>query len=151
MRRPRDTLSGDLFAQIPQPAPAYPSSMDYRAELSELVAQMLFERRQRDPGNDRYGIAAAMSRLSGHGVSKEMLDGYTSPAREAFNLPLWLVPALEVACDSTCLTTWLAEKRGGRVLLGAAALDAEIGRLEGEKEAVGDRLKELRDLRMRVR
>ena len=33
----------------------------------------------------------------------------------------------------------------------AAALDAEIGRLEGEKEAVGDRLKELRDLRRRVR
>lgn len=151
MKRIRDALSGDLFTSIPQPAPALPASMDHRAELSELVAQMLFSARQRNPACDRFGVAAAMSRLTDHDVSKLMLDGYTSPAREAFNLPLWLVPALETACESTVLTEWLAAKRGGRVLLGVAAIDAEIGRIESDLEEQRDQLKLLRDLRRRVR
>lgn len=147
----RDTSTGDLFVDIPRPAPALPATMDFRGELSALVGDMLAEARRADDSRDRYGICAAMSRLTDHDVTKPMLDGYTSAAREAFNLPFWLVPALETACDSTRLTEWLAAKRGGRVLLGPDALDAEIGRLEGEREVVADRLRELRDLRRRVR
>lgn len=152
MTRSRDASTGDLFVDIPQPAPAMPGAMDYRGELSVLVSDLLAAARLRDPRTcDRYGIAAAMSRLTDHDVSKLMLDGYTSAAREAFNLPLWLVPALEVACDTTAITEWLAAKRGGRILLGAAAIDAEIGRLEGERELANDKLRELRDLRRRIR
>lgn len=148
----RDALSGDLFASIPHAAPALPATMDFRGELSLIVSEMLAAARLRDPAIlDRYGIAAAMSRLTDHDVSKLMLDGYTSAAREAFNLPFWLVPALETACDSTRLTEWLAAKRGGRVLLGKDALDAEIGRIESEVEDGREKLKALRDLRRRVR
>lgn len=150
--RRRDSLSGDLFLDgIPRPAPALPASMDFRPQLSHLVGDMLTAAHARDPELDRYGIAALMSRYAGKEVSKAMLDGYTAESREAFNLPMWLVPALETACGSTALSEWLAEIRGGRLVLGPAAIDAEIGRLEGEREATNERLKELREWRRRVR
>lgn len=147
----RDVASGDLFYDIPRPAPAVPASMDFRPELSHLVGEILADVQARDPAMDRYQVAAICSRLAGKEVSKAMLDGYTAESREAFNLPFWLVPAFETACSTTALSEWLAGKRGGRLVLGPEALDSEIGRLEGEKEAVNERLKELRELRRRVR
>jgi hypothetical protein len=153
MSRPhrRDALTGDMFVNIPRPAPPTPASMDFRTQLSHLVSDMLAAAVAADPLSDRYHVAAMCSRLAGKEVSKAMLDGYTAESRDAFNLPLWLVPALETACNSTALTEWLAAIRGGRLVLGPAALDAEIGRLQGEMEATNDRLKELKDLRRRVR
>lgn len=147
----RDALSGDLFRDIPRPAPPVAASMDFRPQLSNLVAEMLAAAQAADPALDRYQIAAICSRLAGKEVSKAMLDGYTAESREAFNLPLWLVPALETACSSTALTDWLAAIRGGRLVLGPAALDAEIGRMQGEMEMLNERLKEAKDLRRRVR
>jgi len=145
----RDRFTGDLFASIPRPRPDIGGGMDFRAELSHLVAEMLATAHR--AGVDRWAVAANASRLAGREVSKQMLDGYTSEAREAFNLPLWLVPALEVSCGSTELTSWLAEVRGGRLVLGAAALDAEIGRMEAELDDQKARLTELKTLRRKVR
>jgi hypothetical protein len=145
----RDRFTGDLFAAIPRPAPAVEGGMDYRARLSHLVSEMLAAAHV--AGVDRYEVAARTSRLAGKEVSKAMLDGYTSEAREAFNLPLYLVPALEVACESVALSNWLAETRGGRLVLGAAALDAEIGRMEAELDDQKARLSELKTLRKKVR
>lgn len=146
MRRTHDSATGDLFYDIPRPAPELPASMDYRPQLSHLVAEMISQ-----SGLDRYEIAARASRLAGKEVSKQMLDGYTAESREAFNLPLWLVPALEVATGSTELTSWLAKIRGGQLVLGPAALDAEIGRIERMREEATDQLKLLKELRRRVR
>ncbi len=146
-----DAATGDLFYDIPRAAPALPASMDFRPQLSHLVSEMLAAAHVRDPRLDRYEIAARASRYAGKEISKLMLDGYTSESRENFNLPLWIVPALESACESTLLTSWLAEIRGGRVLLGPAALDAEIGRIERMKSDASDQLKQLRDLRKKVR
>lgn len=151
MTRRRDHLTADLFSEIPRPVPALPESMDFRASLSGLVGEMLARARLADPKKDRWGIAAEMSRLTGHDVSKLMLDGYTAESRDNFNLPLWLVPALETVCDSTDLTCWLAGVRGGRVLLGPEALDAEIGRLRIEEQRRAARRRELENLRRRVR
>lgn len=145
----RDRFTGDLFASIPRPRPDIAGGMDYRAELSHLVSEMLAGAHR--AGIDRWAVAANASRLAGKEVSKPMLDGYTSEAREAFNLPLWLVPALEVSCESTALTSWLAEARGGRLVLGAAALDSEIGRIEAELDDQKARLTELKTLRRKVR
>lgn len=151
-RRPRrDGASGDLFYDIPRPAPPVPASMDFRPSLSALVSEMLAVAIANDPALDRYLIAAMVSRLAGKEVSKAMLDGYTAESREAFNLPMWMVPALETACGSTALTEWLAAVRGGRLMLGPAALDAEIGRLQGEREGIAERLKELQEMRRRTR
>lgn len=145
----RDRFTGDLFASIPRPRPDIGGGMDFRAELSHLVSDMLAS--AHTGGIDRWAVAANASRLAGKEVSKPMLDGYTSEAREAFNLPLWLVPALEVSCESTALTSWLAEARGGRLVLGAAALDSEIGRIEAELDDQKARLTELKTLRRKVR
>ncbi len=134
----RDPFTIDLF-EVPQPAAPLPAGMDYRAQLAALVSQML-----KDTDADRYEIAAQCSRLTGKEVTKYMLDAYTSEAREEFNLPFWLVPALETACSTHVLTNWLANVRGGRLLIGRETLTAELGRLEKQKLEVERLLKELR-------
>jgi hypothetical protein len=120
----RDDVTQDLFA-VPAPAAPVPGSHDYRVQVSGLVGELL-----KAATGDRYAVAAQMSRLAGRDVSKMMLDGYSSEAREEFNLPLYLVPALEVACGTHLLTQWLVSIRGGRLLIGREALTAELGRLE---------------------
>jgi hypothetical protein len=126
MTRARDILTADLFA-VPRPAPATPGTMDYRAAISHELSEML---RKAPANRDRFAIAADVSRLTGKDVSKWMLDGYTSECREQFNLPLYLVPALEVACESHALTTWLSNVRGARLLVGEEALHHDLSRLE---------------------
>lgn len=125
-RRPPDTQTPDLF-EVPQPAAPNPASMDYRTQVSALTSELL-----RLAGHDRYEISAQVSRLSGKEVSKFMLDAYCSEAREEFNLPFWMVPALESVASSHLLTNWLVGVRGGRLLVGRDALHAELGRLEKE-------------------
>jgi hypothetical protein len=139
--------TGDLFA-IPRPAGTEPGSMDYRRAVSQLIAEMLADAAA--AGIDRYEVAARASRLTGKDVSKATLDGYTAESREEFNVPLWLSPVLGVVCSSVRLGEWHASIHGGRMFVGAAALDAEIGRVERQREAASDRLRELKDLRRRV-
>lgn len=146
MRRRRDDHTPDLFAAVPRPAPMEPATMDYRPVVAHLLGRMI-----QASALDRYEIAARVSRLVGREVSKCMLDGYTAESREAFNLPAYLVPPVEAVCESTLLSGWIAEVRGGRLMLGAAALDAEIGRLETELTERRDELREMRELRRRVR
>lgn len=147
MRR-RDSATADLFA-MPCPAAAIPASMDYRKPVSHIVAAMFAEAAA--AGLDRYEIAARASRLAGRDISKAMLDGYTAESREEFNLPLWLSAVLETVCSSTRLTEWLASVRGGRVFIGAATLDAEIGRLASERDQANERMRELKVLRRSTR
>jgi hypothetical protein len=124
----RDARTSDLFGS-PKPPVGTPGSMDHRATVSHLVSELL-----RVAGADRFSIAADVSRLCGKDVSKWMLDGYTSEARDEFNLPLYLVPALEYACGSHALSRWLADVRGGRLLVGDEALHHDLSRLERIRE-----------------
>lgn len=141
----RDTRTADLFA-VPHAAAPVPASMDFRATVAHLLAQMLAE-----SGVDRYEIAARASRLAGKEVSKYMLDAYTAESREEFNLPLWLLPALETACASNVLTAWLAGTRGGRLYVGVDALAAELGRIEQQRDALHTQAAEIKDTLRRVR
>lgn len=141
-------FSADLF-EIPQRAVSAPGTMDFRPVVSELIATMLAEASR--VGMDRHEVAAQASRLSGKDVTKNMLDGYTAPAREEFNCPLWLAPVLETVCASTDLGNWHASVHGGRMLVGAEALDAEIGRVMRESEQNAERLRRLKELRRSVR
>lgn len=138
MRRVKDTRTLDLFA-VPEPAPELPGTMDFRTQVAHLVSEML----RATPG-DRYEIAARMSRLTGKDVSKNMLDAYASDAREDHNLPFYLLPALEAVCESHVLTAWLADVRGGRLLIGRDALNAELGRLERQRDEATRRIKQLK-------
>lgn len=138
MRRITDLLTGDLFA-APMPAPEQAAAMGYSREVAHLVSAMLAE-----SGLSRYQVAARMSELAGREISKYMLDAYSAESREAYNLPLWEVPALEVACGSHAITAWLAGKRGARLLVGREALDAELGKLERLRDEAGRKIKELK-------
>lgn len=143
-----DPVIGDLFA-IPRPAAAVDGTMDYRKPVSGLVSEMLDDARA--SGMDRYDVATRASRLSGRDISKATLDGYSSEARDEFNIPLAVVPVLETACHSSRLTEWLASVRGGRFLAGVDTLDAEIGRRTRELENASAELRQLRNLRSKVR
>lgn len=147
-RRQGDAFSGDLFSIPQRPVPA-PGSMDYRSVVSELISALLAEASK--AGMDRHEVAARASRLTGKDITKNMLDGYTAPGREEFNCPLWLAPVLEVVCSGTPLCSWHASVHGGRVLVGAAMLDAEIGRVMREREQADALLRDLKEMRRRVR
>lgn len=147
MSRRQDNATGDLFA-IPRPAPLVDGSMDYRLAVTHEVGEMLADAAA--AGMDRWAVAARASQLAGRDVSKAMLDGYTAPSREEFNVPLWLTPVLESACASTRLSSWLAATRGGRLLVGEDVLDAEVGRAERAAAAASERLRALREMRKRV-
>lgn len=141
----RDFLTQDLFA-TPRPAASMPGTQDYRPAVAHLLGEM-FAR----SGKDRYQIAADASRLCGHDISKLMLDGYTSESRETFNCPAWLMPVLETASSSHAYTHWIAEIRGGRVLLGKEVLMHEYSRLEAARDEIDAALKTLKpQLRRRV-
>ncbi|MHB9021337.1 MAG: hypothetical protein ACYC3A_05880 [Halothiobacillus sp.] len=133
-------LMDDLFA-VPVAALELPGMLDYRADVAHLVGELL-----RDAGVDRLEVAARMSRLTGKEISKNMLDAYASDAREDHNLPLYLLPALEAVVQSHTLTAWLAEVRGGRLLIGREALNAELGKLERARDDAGKRIRQLKTL-----
>lgn len=141
MTRSHDTLTGDLF-KVPQPVLPQPAGLEFRAQTAALVSQVL-----KEVDADRYEIAARMSRLTGREISKYMLDAYSSEAREEFNLPLWLVPALEVSCQTLVFSEWLVRVRGGQLLIGRETLTAELGRLERQKINVD---KSIRDIKKRM-
>lgn len=134
----RDPHTDDFF-EVPQPAPSVAATMNYSAELAHLLSDIFTA-----SGMNRYQIASEVSRLTGKDVSKAMLDGYTSEARETFNLPFYLVPAIEAACRTHVMTAWLAEKRGARVLIGREALNGELGKLESERARIAERIKHLK-------
>lgn len=140
--------SGDLF-EIPRPVATFPGSLDFRPVVSELISAMLADAHH--AGLDRHEVAARASRLTGKDITKNMLDGYTAPAREEFNCPLWLAPVLEIVCCSTPLANWHVGVHGGRMSVGAETLDSEIGRVMRERELADARLRELKDLRRRVK
>ena len=126
---------------VPEPAPVSAGSQCYRLAVCQLVARMLH-----DTTKDRFAVAADMSRLCDREVSKYMLDAYASEGREEFNLPAYLLPVLEAACDSYQGTLWLASVRGGRFLVGKEALNAELGRLERLRDEAASKIKDLKRL-----
>ncbi|WP_414499174.1 hypothetical protein [Stenotrophomonas maltophilia] len=143
-RHPRQAFRPQDFFLSPQPVAQVPGTMDFREAVSVMVGQML--ETAHAAGLDRYEVAARASRLTGQHVSKAMLDGYTAPSRQTFNIPLWLAPVLEVVCNSADLAGWQAGTIGGQLLLGADTLDAEIGRAERERASSLKRLRALRTL-----
>jgi cytochrome P450 len=141
VRRATIVATPDFF-EVPAPAPTIEGTQDYRTQVSQLVSRMLADAAL--AGKDRYAVAAEMSRLTGQDISKAMLDGYAAEARDTFNIPLSKALVLEVACQSHALTNWMVAKRGGKLLLGAEAINAEIGRLQRIADDAARRARELK-------
>lgn len=138
-RAVRSSGTGDLF-EVPQAPAPVPGSMDYRTVVAHLVSKMIAE-----SGLDRFEVAARVSRLVAKDVSKYMLDGYTAESRDEFNAPAYLVPVIELVCDSHVFSNWLAGIRGGRLLVGRDALAAELGRIERQRDELGTQARQLKE------
>lgn len=115
MKTVRDSLTADMFSV--QPATRFDQG---RVEVCRVVSQVL-------EGRDRSYVAAQMSELEGQPVSKNMLDAWASPGREAHNIPFYQAPVLEFVCESHRLADWLLHVRGGRAAYGDHAIKAQLG------------------------
>lgn len=131
MRRVIDTLTGDLFASIPQAHPMHPGAWRFRTEISLAMGEAI-----RACNKDRYQIAADMGRLLGREVSVNVLDKYTSEAAEEHHPSLEVAIAFDAVTGQMALANLFASKLGCRVLPGKESLLAELGRLEQMKTEI---------------
>jgi hypothetical protein len=138
MKTRHDPLTLDLF-EVPTPRIPVPGALDVGLTLRHLISDLL-----KNSPKSRFEIAARMSELLGHEVTKHQLDSWTAESREGWRFPLEFLPAFEVAIETHQVTTWLADLRGCKVLVGKDALDAEIGKLERIRDSAGKRIKELK-------
>lgn len=138
MGRGNDPLTADMFA-VPVPAANMPGAMDFSLAIRKLMRDAIKE----SPLNAR-DIAARMSELTGQAITEHQLHAWTAPSREAWRAPFEFIPAFEVACETHTLGAWLADVRGGRLLVGREALNAELGRLERQRDEAARRIKQLK-------
>lgn len=126
----RDPLTIDMFdmaivpvARTPKPG-ALDINMQFRHVLSDEIKKSPLSRHQ---------IAARMSELLGHEVTKHQLDSWTAESRDGWRFPLEYLPALEVALETHEVLTWLAGIRGAKLAVGCEALETQLGKLERMK------------------
>lgn len=140
MRRAPDVLTADLFA-VPAPAASLPGEMDYSLAMRRMLSDAI-------KASDRNvtQIAARMSELIGQSISEHQLHAWTAPSREGWRFPAEYLPAFEAAVETHALTTWLASIRGGQLLLGRDCLNAELGRLERQRDEAARKIKQLKNV-----
>ncbi|MDP2808677.1 MAG: hypothetical protein Q8O34_00845 [Rhodocyclaceae bacterium] len=140
MKRAADTLTADLF-EVPMPAASLPGALDYSLAVRRLLADAI---KASDINANQ--IAARMTELIGHPISEHQLHAWTAPSREGWRFPLEYLPAFEAAAETHAITAWLANTRGGRLLVGREALNAELGRLERLRDEAGRKIKQLKNV-----
>ncbi len=136
-------LTLDELFEIPCPVNPQPASLDHAIELRHLLSDVL-----KKTTKTRFEVAARMAELTGHDISKAMLDAWTAESREAWRFPLEYATAFEVACDSYSLTEFQARKRGCKVYAGDEVRQAEIGRIESQIGEMTTKLKALKKARI---
>jgi len=139
MRKIVDTLTGDLFANVPQAHPMTPGAWRFRGEISHVMGEAI-----KACSKDRYQIAADMSRLLGREISVNTLDKYTSEASEEHIPNLETAIAFDAATEQMALANLFASKLGCRVLPGKESLLAELGRLEQMKGEIAKQEKAIK-------
>lgn len=136
--RPPESATADLFG-VPQAPVLGEGSLNYAAELCGVLAAAL-----KRSSKSRYEIAARMSELVGHDVSKFQLDSWTAESRDGHRFPFEYAAAFEAACETTALQELFGRKRGCRILVGEEALVAELGRIEKTKIELAQRERALK-------
>jgi hypothetical protein len=126
----RDPLTADLFELVVVPvarAPK-PGALDIGAQLRSLLSEQI-----KASPLSRHQLAARMSELLGHEVSKHQLDSWTAESRDGWRFPLEYLPALEVALETHDVIAWLADLRGAKLAVGREALETQLGKVERMK------------------
>ncbi|HEX7821071.1 MAG TPA: hypothetical protein VF463_10680 [Sphingobium sp.] len=125
-RRPSFTADQLIFTfDAPAPARAESSLAGMQKMVAAAVGRILHE----DERN-RHQIAARMSELLDETVSKSMLDGYSSEAREEFSISFHRLLALIAATDRHDVLDALIRPIGGAVLVGEEIHTAQLGHLD---------------------
>jgi len=136
----KDDRTIDMFL-IPQEERPNPATSDYSLDVAtKLKIALDFAH---DAGLDRHAVAAEMCRLTGREIHKSTLDKWTAPGSDGYNIPLFFVVALELACKTTILTDWLVNKRGGRVAYGKDALSVLMNIKAHEKKKLEAEMKQI--------
>lgn len=140
MRRAADHMTFDMFA-IPAPAAPCVGGLDIGLALRHLLSDLL-----KSFPLSRYLVAAKMSELTGHDISKHQLDSWTAESRDGWRFPLEYLPAFEVAVETHDVTAWLADLRGARLSVGREALETQLGRIATMKDELARQEKSLKRL-----
>lgn len=137
MGKRRPSIPAGQFAfsfDPPAPARAEAALAGLDREVSATVALIL-----KEDDRDRYAIAADMSRLLDDEITKPMLDGYASEARETFNIPFVRMLALVQATDRYDLLDRLVRRIGAALLVGDEIRTAEIGNIDRQIQKLKER------------
>lgn len=108
-------------------------------KIASAVSQIL-----RDDGRSRFEIAGQVSALMGEDVSKWMLDGYASEARDGHNISMARFLGLIVATQRFDALDAVLRQVGVSAMVGDEIRLAEIGHLEAQKRQLDQRLKSLK-------
>lgn len=143
--RPNDAgqqldLLGDYYL-APRPPALIPGSLGFAAELCGTLSQAI-----KATDLSRAQIAAGMSDLVGETITEAMLNAWTSKAHDRHRFPFEFAAAFEATCETVALQQLLAAKRGSVVLVGREALDAELGRVQRQKEELAAKERRLKRL-----
>lgn len=127
----RDSLTVDLFDMVAVPVERgnKPGALDVDIEMRHKISDLI-----KASPLSRHQIAAKMSELVGHNISKDQLDSWTAESREGWRFPVAYLPAFEAAVETHDLLAWLADLRGARLSIGREALEAQLGKLETLKD-----------------
>lgn len=125
--------------EVPRPPENGPGTLRYAPEVRHALSLAI-----KSSSRTREQIAAEMSLLTGSEITGHMLNAWTAESREAWRFPLEYAAAFEAACQTHTLTELLAAKRGCKVLMGEAVLEAEWGRLEALESEIKARKRELK-------
>lgn len=148
-RRPNDPQQGDLFH-----TPVYPSRIasqtvdciDFRSKLKRGMSRAL-----KECPYDRHEIAMRMAQALGvDSFSKGTLDQYTAESNETHDISLVRFKAFVRATGSTWLWDLVVADDGLTMLVGDEARLAEIARVQQERAALDERLRDLKSTPVRV-
>jgi hypothetical protein len=102
---------------------------ELRAAISEDIKHAVVSCTGRELS--RYEVAAKMSDLVGHEITKSMLDNYSADSHEKHRFPVQYLPAFVIATGGQRRTFEVLSRRSGLFALpGKEALRAEIQRLD---------------------
>ena len=140
MTRARDLLTGDLFSQIPTPAPTAPGAMSYAREIAHVMSKAL-----KECSYERPFVAARMTELLGYEQTLHVLNKYTAESDESRHITLERAIAFDAATESYALLNFFAAKRGCRVAVGKDVLLAELGRIKQTRDQLASQEKAIRE------
>lgn len=114
-------------------------SLDIDTELRAAISQDIKHAIVPCTGRElsRYEVAARMSELVGHEITKSMLDNWTAEAHEKHRFPCQYLPAFVIATGGQRRAFEVLSRKSGLFALpGPEALRAEIQRLDEQEKKI---------------